>query len=519
MPSFLPHRLNQCSVMVAMISAAFAGPAQGAAARIDFSVGSVIAASTDGRQRALAKGSEIDSGDTIRTNDGRVQLRFTDGSYVSLQPNTEFSVNEYKYEGKADGNERGIFALAKGALRTVTGFIGRANRSTYRINTPTATVGIRGTGGLIQVQNDGSTLVRGSSGIWSLTNPAGTLDVPAGRSAVAPSAPGTPPQQTSQTPSAGPAPATTNSSDAPAPKQGENTTDTGKTVCTSTSEPGCDKTTTVAQQAEEKEQSSATPPQTTTPPPTTPPPNLFGTLTTGAGYAMAAAFSSIAFDGTMIGAAVSNDVSATFDGSGRLSMATGTLAASSMNLNSMTPPAVTYIDILSGTHTEANNVDGLAWGRWTGTVQVGCSNCLTDTYSANGGYHYVIGTPTAVLPTTGTATYAVMGATSPTTFATNAPAPGTFLTSSSISVAFGTTATITALFNVNANNSNYVMSGSTTTRTAIFSMSPTISGCLSACSGGINGFFAGPGAERIGAAYRIEDLNGTVLGAAAFKKQ
>jgi hypothetical protein len=73
-----------------------------------------------------------------------------------------------------------VFGLVRGALRTVTGAIGRVNRGAYQIQTPTATIGIRGTGGLIQVLGDGTTRVISSSGIWTLTNPAGTLSLPAG---------------------------------------------------------------------------------------------------------------------------------------------------------------------------------------------------------------------------------------------------------------------------------------------------------------------------------------------------
>ena len=85
-------------------------------------------------------------------------------------------------------------------MRTVTGAVGRVNRNSYRITTPTATVGIRGTGGVIQVLNDGSTLVIGTSGIWSLTNPAGSIDIPAGVSGLAPTEPNTPPKETTTQP-------------------------------------------------------------------------------------------------------------------------------------------------------------------------------------------------------------------------------------------------------------------------------------------------------------------------------
>src|SRR4051812_21385648 len=191
MPNQVPFRLNRNGLMLALISTAFAGEAGAAAAgHVDFTIGGATVSGANGQQRPLAKGTELDTGDTVRTNqDGRTQIRFSDGAYVSLQPNTEFAIKDYNFEGKTDGSERGIFGLAKGAMRAVTGLIGRVNKKQYAIVTPTATIGIRGTGGLIEVQIDGSTLVRGTSGIWTLSNPAGTIDIPAGFSGRAPTTP------------------------------------------------------------------------------------------------------------------------------------------------------------------------------------------------------------------------------------------------------------------------------------------------------------------------------------------
>src|SRR6266851_6128109 len=181
MPYSLPFRPDRHGLMIALISAAFAGEAGAVAGRVDFATSGATVSGVNGQLRPLTKGAELDSGDTVRTDgEGRAQIRFTDGSYVSLQPNTEFAIRDYNFEGKTDGSERGIFGLAKGAMRTVTGFIGRVNRNRYQITTPTATVGIRGTGGRIEVLNDGSTLIASTSGIWTLSNPSGTLDIPAG---------------------------------------------------------------------------------------------------------------------------------------------------------------------------------------------------------------------------------------------------------------------------------------------------------------------------------------------------
>ena len=46
----------------------------------------------------------------------------------------------------------------------------------------------------------------------------------------------------------------------------------------------------------------------------------------------------------------------------------------------------------------------------------------------------------------------------------------------------------------------------------------TVNGCFSSCSARVDGFFAGPAAERAGVGYRISDSPNQVVGAAAFKK-
>src|SRR2546428_6111682 len=190
-------KLTRRGVMPAVVPGALAAAALANTGHVDFAIGNVVVTEASGRAHALLKGAEVGSGDKIASGaDGRAQIRFSDGAYVSLQPNTEFDIKEYRYSGKTDGTESALFGLFKGAMRTVTGLVGRANKSRYRIATPTATIGIRGTGGLIQVNNDGSTLVIGTSGIWSLTNNGGSIDVPAGAAGIAGTNPNAPPTPT-----------------------------------------------------------------------------------------------------------------------------------------------------------------------------------------------------------------------------------------------------------------------------------------------------------------------------------
>lgn len=156
------------------------------AARVDFAVGEVVAVQADGVRRPLARGAEVSAGDTVDTGAGRAQLRFTDGAMVSLQPRTQFRIDAYEFKGQPDGGEKGFFSLLKGAMRTITGAIGKADRKAYRLDTAVATIGIRGTEYAVAYGN--SITATTNSGLIEVCNAAGCLLVEAGQSAYVPDA-------------------------------------------------------------------------------------------------------------------------------------------------------------------------------------------------------------------------------------------------------------------------------------------------------------------------------------------
>jgi hypothetical protein len=450
-------------MLLALISAAFTAEAGAAAGRVDFSVGGVTVSGTDGRERPLAKGVDLDSGDTVRTNDGRAQIRFSDGAYVSLQPNTDFSIKDYHYEGKTDGSERGFFGLTKGAMRAVTGFIGRINKKQYAITTPTATIGIRGTGGRIEVLLDGSTIVAGTSGIWVLSNPSGTIDVPAGTFGRAPSAPNQPPTRTSDGPTVGPAPLPPQ----PVFIAGEQRDPTGAPV------------------------------------------NLIPPLVTGPGYAAAIAYTPSS-GGSSTG---QSNLDAVFTSTGQLT-----------DIQLSTPSFGFGFKLGSdGTHAEFGTDGILAWGRWTGSVTQNCDCVNPQVYGADQGLHYVVGLPTLVMPTSGSATYAMIGATSPT-YSTG----GTGAFTGSLTVNFGSPFyDVSGNFTAKMSDATYSWNASTSCSSgSSFSMFGNVTRNDAACGNqgcfaSMNGFFAGASAQRVGLSYAVTDteLNKSVLGAAAFAKK
>jgi len=149
------------------------------------------------RSVAAEVGFELQAGDTIRTGpDGRAQLRLNDGAIFSLQPRTVFRIDEYRFDAE---RQRGFFSLLRGALRTASGQIGKRDRDDYRLRTPTATVGIRGTQYMAEetVCDPGcwpgsrpGLHVSVTEGRIAVTNDFGTLEIGAGEAArVEPAAP------------------------------------------------------------------------------------------------------------------------------------------------------------------------------------------------------------------------------------------------------------------------------------------------------------------------------------------
>jgi hypothetical protein len=101
----------------------------------------------DGSTRILSMRSEVIPGDTLETQkDSYAQIKFTDGAVITLKPNTQFTVAAYTFVEAKPKEDNVVFSLLKGGIRAVTGLISkRGDQSAYKMNTVTATIGIRGT--------------------------------------------------------------------------------------------------------------------------------------------------------------------------------------------------------------------------------------------------------------------------------------------------------------------------------------------------------------------------------------
>ncbi|MDX1455040.1 MAG: FecR family protein [Gammaproteobacteria bacterium] len=136
------------------------------AGRITLLTGRATAADMDGNIRGLAKNGNVYAGEVINTGpNSYLNVKFTDGGRILLRPNTRFQIEAYKTtpavvdpaeranarsgrSGQAVESEEesnAVFRLLKGGFRAITGLIGRENKDRYKVRTPVATIGIRGT--------------------------------------------------------------------------------------------------------------------------------------------------------------------------------------------------------------------------------------------------------------------------------------------------------------------------------------------------------------------------------------
>lgn len=104
----------------------------------------------------LAKGAAIEAGQTIVTGrSGHVHLRFIDQAFVSVRPDSVFVIEQYVYDPAQPANNRIKFNLQQGVSRLISGKAAEAAKQNFRLNTPVAAIGVRGTD--FQVQTDAGT--------------------------------------------------------------------------------------------------------------------------------------------------------------------------------------------------------------------------------------------------------------------------------------------------------------------------------------------------------------------------
>ncbi|MEL7465728.1 MAG: hypothetical protein AAFN79_16790 [Pseudomonadota bacterium] len=160
-------RLMKTSSLSALALAVVLGAVGVTAPQVSFAateIGSVAAANRDiegtppgAATRSLLIGDRLIQNERLVSSpDGSGQMIFLDQTTLTVSPNSEIILDEYVYDPDADSGQLGL-TVTRGVLRMVGGRITKSNAAV--INTPSATIGIRGGIGLVAVAPNGDVQV------------------------------------------------------------------------------------------------------------------------------------------------------------------------------------------------------------------------------------------------------------------------------------------------------------------------------------------------------------------------
>ena len=136
-------RIFASFVFVTVLAGPVLAQNQDSSGMVVASRGEVIAMSNGG-SRELKQGDFTFVNDEIMTtNRSFVVLQFEDGAKVTVRPDSTLIIEQYLYNG--DAGDEAELNLVSGGLRVITGAMAKSNPENYKVRTPVALMGVRGT--------------------------------------------------------------------------------------------------------------------------------------------------------------------------------------------------------------------------------------------------------------------------------------------------------------------------------------------------------------------------------------
>ncbi|MRD46230.1 hypothetical protein GHT07_02990 [Caenimonas koreensis DSM 17982] len=143
-PAFAPGALTGLAIGLCLLVVAAQSHAQ-TAGEVEFSRGVGFAQTPGQTPRTLGKGLPLREGDRLTTSDGASAIiKLEDGTRMTVRPNSELVLTQYHFKENAPDNSM-LMQLVRGGFRAVTGLISKNAPNAAKVQTNTATIGIRGT--------------------------------------------------------------------------------------------------------------------------------------------------------------------------------------------------------------------------------------------------------------------------------------------------------------------------------------------------------------------------------------
>ena len=133
-------------LLMALATAATARTPPSVVGEATMVIGQAKLFSPEGESKPLARGVPVKEGDRIETGPGgHVHLKFVDGGRLSVRPASRLQIENYTLADQQTALTAIRFKLDEGTARSITGSWGEAARDRFRLNTPLAAIGVKGT--------------------------------------------------------------------------------------------------------------------------------------------------------------------------------------------------------------------------------------------------------------------------------------------------------------------------------------------------------------------------------------
>jgi FecR protein len=105
------------------------------------------------------KGTGVEMQDAINTTKGKVGITFEDQTKVEVNENSKLVIDDFVYDPKSSKGGKLAMKFASGTVKYTSGAIAHNDPSKVAINTPSATIGVRGTDFTATVDDAGASTV------------------------------------------------------------------------------------------------------------------------------------------------------------------------------------------------------------------------------------------------------------------------------------------------------------------------------------------------------------------------
>ncbi|MBH9551217.1 FecR family protein [Inhella gelatinilytica] len=120
--------------------------------QVSLLIGAAKVIRADGSRTDLRQGDAVTVGDRIETAaNGHVHLRFLDHGAASVRPDSVLEVQSYRYDPDKPSSNEVRLKLHQGVARSISGAATENDKNRFRLNTPLAAIGVRGTDFIVQV--------------------------------------------------------------------------------------------------------------------------------------------------------------------------------------------------------------------------------------------------------------------------------------------------------------------------------------------------------------------------------